>query len=106
YISHDGINASLPRDLEPEELTLGQAVDLLAAQAAKGKSSGRGRPAKRALPKAAEKKSPAKVKAATTTKAAKPPTPKKTKDKGTKAPAKASKTSTAKKSARAAKLRA
>jgi DNA topoisomerase-1 len=36
YVKHGGINATVPRDLKPEELTLDQAVVLLAERAAKG----------------------------------------------------------------------
>jgi DNA topoisomerase I len=39
YVSHDGVNATLPRDLEPEEITLDRAIELLRAQAAKGKGA-------------------------------------------------------------------
>ncbi len=36
YVKHGGINATVPRDLKPEELTVEQAVSLLAERAAKG----------------------------------------------------------------------
>jgi|FEC22Drversion2_1045045.scaffolds.fasta_scaffold00731_12 DNA topoisomerase I len=36
YVKHAGINATVPRDLKPDELTLDQAVALLAERAAKG----------------------------------------------------------------------
>ncbi|TAJ34676.1 MAG: type I DNA topoisomerase, partial [Reyranella sp.] len=36
YVKHGGINATVPRDLKPEELTIDQAVSLLAERAAKG----------------------------------------------------------------------
>jgi DNA topoisomerase-1 len=36
YVKHAGINATVPRDLKPDELTLDQAVSLLAERAAKG----------------------------------------------------------------------
>src|SRR5262249_12529544 len=36
YVKHGGINATGPRDLKPEELTVDQAVALLADRAAKG----------------------------------------------------------------------
>jgi DNA topoisomerase-1 len=36
YVKHDGINATVPTDLKPEELTVEQAVSLLAERAAKG----------------------------------------------------------------------
>jgi DNA topoisomerase I len=67
YVSRDGLNATLPRDIAPEELTLEQALDLLAAQAARGGGKGkrRARPAKRAAPKkSAPKKSAGKKTAA------------------------------------------
>ncbi|HEX4111080.1 MAG TPA: type I DNA topoisomerase [Stellaceae bacterium] len=62
YVSRDGVNATVPRDIVPEELTLEQALDLLAAQAAKGggKSKRRGR----AAPKRAPAKKNAKTKSA------------------------------------------
>src|SRR5262249_12325714 len=36
YVKHGGINATVPRDLKPEELSVDQAVALLAERAAKG----------------------------------------------------------------------
>ncbi len=36
YVKHGGVNATVPRDIKPEELTLDQAVALLAERAAKG----------------------------------------------------------------------
>ena len=36
YVKHGGINATVPRDLKPEELTVDQALALLAERAAKG----------------------------------------------------------------------
>jgi DNA topoisomerase-1 len=36
YVKHGGVNATVPRDLKPEELTVDQAVALLAERAAKG----------------------------------------------------------------------
>ena len=41
YVSHGGVNATVPSDIDPEELTLDEAVALLAAQAAK-KKGGKG----------------------------------------------------------------
>jgi DNA topoisomerase-1 len=61
YVSRDGVNATVPRDLVPEELTLEQALDLLAAQAAKG---GTGKRRGRAAPKRAAPKKAAKAKSA------------------------------------------
>jgi DNA topoisomerase-1 len=51
YVKHGKINATLPRDREPEQVTLEEAVALIAAKSAKG-------PAKK--PKAAPKKAPRK----------------------------------------------
>src|SRR6266436_3207700 len=42
YVKHGGINATVPRDLKPEELTVDQAVSLLAERAAKGGVKGGG----------------------------------------------------------------
>ncbi|HEX3439713.1 MAG TPA: type I DNA topoisomerase [Pseudolabrys sp.] len=42
YVSHDGINATLPSDMTPDTVTLEQAIGLLEARAAKGG----GKPAK------------------------------------------------------------
>ena len=70
YVSRDGVNATLPRDVTPEELTADQAANLLAERAAKG-GGGKRRPrggSKRAAPKSDAKpktaKKPAKSKAA------------------------------------------
>ena len=76
YVKHASINATVPRDLKPEELTIDQAVSLLAERAAKG---GGKKPkatrAKKAAPVAAndsgEKPAKAKKKAAPKKKAAK-----------------------------------
>ena len=46
YVSHDGVNATLPSDMTPETVTLEQAVGLLDARAARG--GGKKPPAKRA----------------------------------------------------------
>ena len=43
YINHGKINATLPKDVDPESVTIGMALELLAAKAAKGP----GKPAKR-----------------------------------------------------------
>ncbi|HYM03364.1 MAG TPA: topoisomerase C-terminal repeat-containing protein, partial [Stellaceae bacterium] len=51
YVSHDGINATLPRETTPETVSLDEAVALLAAQAAKGG----GKKPKSARPKRAKK---------------------------------------------------
>jgi DNA topoisomerase I len=88
YVKHGGVNATVPRDLKPEELTLDQAVALLAERAAKGptaKKAPRARkakangaadpaaPANDAGAKPAKKKAAAKRKAAKDKKAAPPP---------------------------------
>ena len=44
YVKHGGVNATVPRDIKPEELTLDQAVALLAERAAKG--GGKKKPAR------------------------------------------------------------
>ncbi|MFI5003272.1 MAG: topoisomerase C-terminal repeat-containing protein, partial [Reyranellales bacterium] len=54
YVKHDGINATVPNDLKPEELTLDQAISLLAERAAKGGAKKPAR-AKKAAPKAKAK---------------------------------------------------
>jgi DNA topoisomerase I len=67
YVSHDGVNATLPSDLTPETITLEQALPLLDARAARGTGKKAKVPAK---PKTTARKAPAKAKAA-----AKPPAP-------------------------------
>jgi DNA topoisomerase-1 len=42
YVSHAGVNATLPRDMAPEEVTLEEALPLLAAKG-NGKAKGNGR---------------------------------------------------------------
>ncbi|HEY4170630.1 MAG TPA: type I DNA topoisomerase [Reyranella sp.] len=75
YVKHGGINATVPRDLKPEELTVEQAVSLLAERAAKGGGK-KARPvrARKALPAAANDSGEAKPKKKTAAKkkAAKP----------------------------------
>ncbi len=68
YVKHGKVNATLPRDRAPEEVTMDEAVALIAARAAKGPAKKRGKaPAKaKAAPKEkapAKAKSPAKGKA-------------------------------------------
>ena len=60
YLAHGGVNATLPRDLEPEAVTVERAVELLAARAAKGPAKGRrtkaaAKPKAEPKPKAASK---------------------------------------------------
>jgi DNA topoisomerase-1 len=60
YARHGKVNATLPKDMSPDEVTLEQALELIAAKAAKG-DTGKGR---------ATKKPAAKAKTATKAKAA------------------------------------
>ncbi|MBV8407833.1 MAG: type I DNA topoisomerase [Alphaproteobacteria bacterium] len=53
YVKHGGINATVPRDIKPEELTVEQSVALLAERAAKGGGKKAARPKKKATPVAA-----------------------------------------------------
>ena len=61
YVSHDGINATLPSDMTPETVTLEQALPLLDARAARGAGTGKKTPAKR---RPTVRKAPAKPTAA------------------------------------------
>ncbi len=65
YVNHAKINATLPRDSDPMSVTLEQALEMIAAKAAKGGK----KPAKKKAP--AKKKPAAKKKAATKKPAAK-----------------------------------
>jgi DNA topoisomerase-1 len=57
YVKHGGINATVPRDIKPEELTLDQAVSLLAERAAKnGSNTGGGNTGGGKKPKAVRSK--------------------------------------------------
>ena len=80
YVKHGGVNATVPRDVKPDELTVDQAVALLAERAAKGGGKKPKAPAKKkaapaaandagARPKAAKKKAAPKKKAKATAKA-------------------------------------
>jgi DNA topoisomerase-1 len=98
YVSSDGIHATLPKDSDPNEVTLEEAIRLIDAKAAKApakpvrKTAAKKAPAKAAKVEdgdAAEKKSAAKKpaakkapakKAATKTAAAKKPAARKAKD--------------------------
>ncbi|MBY0355844.1 MAG: type I DNA topoisomerase [Rickettsiales bacterium] len=78
YVKHGKINATLPKELSPEEVTLDQAVELLAARAgsggkSKGKSASRGKSASGKAPskKTVVAKKPLAKKAAPATKAKK-----------------------------------
>ncbi|HEY5278567.1 MAG TPA: type I DNA topoisomerase [Pseudolabrys sp.] len=65
YVSHDGVNATLPNDITPEMVTLEQAVGLIDARIAKGG----GKPAKGK--KAAKAKAPPQAGATTETRPSK-----------------------------------
>ncbi|MDO5647903.1 type I DNA topoisomerase [Paracoccus sp. (in: a-proteobacteria)] len=85
YVKWEKVNATLPRDVTPEDLTMEQALELIAAKAAKSPKKAAKKPAAKAKP-AAKKPAAKKAAAKTTTKKA---APKKT----------AAKTTTAKKTA-------
>jgi len=53
YVKHGKINATLPKDREPEQVTMEEAVELIAARAAKGPA--KKKPAKKAAKKPAKK---------------------------------------------------
>ena len=58
YVKHAGLFASIPKDMDPEQVTLEQAVELLAAQAekkGKGKAKGKSKPKTKAKAKTAGK---------------------------------------------------
>ena len=54
YVKHGKVNATLPKDIEPEQTTIEQAVELIAARSAKGTGK---RPARASSGKTAAKKS-------------------------------------------------
>ena len=60
YVKWAKVNATLPRDVTPEDLTVEQALELIAAKAAKSPSKAKKPAAKKAAPKAAAKKPAAK----------------------------------------------
>lgn len=68
YVTDGTTNATLPKDVKPEDVTEAQAIELIDARAAKGPPKKKGRkkaaPKKAAPKKAAAKKAPAKKKAA------------------------------------------
>ena len=63
YVKHGKVNATLPRDSDPQALTVDEALALLAARAGKSPAK-RKPPAKKAAPKKTARKKPAKAKAA------------------------------------------
>lgn len=64
YVKHGKTNATLPKGLEPEEITLERAVELIAEKAAKGGGKKKAPAKKAAAKKPAAKKAPAKKPAA------------------------------------------
>ncbi|MBI5660249.1 MAG: type I DNA topoisomerase [Nitrosomonadales bacterium] len=59
YVRHGKINATLPRDVTPEEVTLEEGLELLAARAAKGRAPGKPYARKTPAKKTSAKKPPA-----------------------------------------------
>jgi len=75
YVKHGKVNATIPASTDPAKITLDEALELLAAKAAKG--SGKGRPGKKATasapaPAAAPRKKAAKPAGASPSKATQP----------------------------------
>jgi DNA topoisomerase-1 len=68
YVTDGTTNATIPRDVKPEDVTLEAAIELIDARAAKGPAKGKAK--RKAAPKkaATKKKAPAKAKAKTATK--------------------------------------
>jgi DNA topoisomerase-1 len=56
YVSHAGVNATLPSDVTPEQVTLAQAVELINARAGgkKGATTGGAPRARRTTPRRAK----------------------------------------------------
>ena len=77
YVSHDGVNATLPSDMTPETVTLEQALPLLDARAARGTGTRKKPPAK--PKKVAAKKAAPEQTADAAAKPAKAKSPKKAK---------------------------
>ncbi|MBK1663424.1 DNA topoisomerase I [Rhodospirillum rubrum] len=87
YVQHGGVRATIPRTADPATYTLAEAVELIAAKAAKD-GEGKKAPAKKAATKAPVKKAAAEKKAPAKT-ATKKAAPKKAADSAEEAPAKA-----------------
>lgn len=60
YVKWDKVNATLPRDVAPEDLTVEQALELIAAKAAKSHAKKKAAPKAKAAAKPAAKKATAK----------------------------------------------
>jgi DNA topoisomerase-1 len=72
YVSHDGVNATLPSDIAPDTITLEQAVPLLEARAARGPAKGKAAKGNKGKKQAPPKKNGSAEAAAESTKAAAP----------------------------------
>lgn len=70
YARHGKVNATLPKDLSPDEVTLEQALELIAAKAAKG-GTGKSKPSKKPTAKASKSKATEKAAATSPKKAVK-----------------------------------
>ncbi|MXP41317.1 type I DNA topoisomerase [Altererythrobacter soli] len=77
YVTDGATNATIPKDVKPEELTEAQAIELIDARAAKGPPAKKGARKKAPAKKAAAKKAPAKKAAAKKPAAKKAPAKKK-----------------------------
>ncbi len=77
YVNHGKVNATLPKDMDPAEVTVAQALDLIAARAGKKPTRGRAKKAAPAKSEAAggKAKAPTKAKAKPKTKKAATPEP-------------------------------
>jgi DNA topoisomerase-1 len=73
YVKHGKLNATLPKTISPESATMEQAIELLAARAAKG--GAKGRAGKIRAPKVVAPKAAANVKSTAPKKTAKPRKP-------------------------------
>src|ERR1019366_2986350 len=58
YVNHGKVNATLPKGQDPQEVTVAQALELIAARAGKTKTNGRARKAAPAQSKAEGKTRP------------------------------------------------
>jgi DNA topoisomerase-1 len=54
YVNHGGVNATLPKDMTPEQVTLAQAIELLNARSGKGATTGGAPRARRTTPRRAK----------------------------------------------------